>query len=309
MSGLDARDAVSRPSAGRLAVLAAALLWSTGGLFIKEVTLDAWGVSFWRSSFAAITILLIFIFMRRGAGIGTLREWFSPIVWLSAFFYSFMLVSFVFATKLTTSANAIFLEYTAPIYVLFIEPMLARTKMKRADLAVVLISTAAMALFFVGKFELRSFWGNVAALGSGVAFAGYALILKHERATFVSRWHAVIVGHVVIAIAMAVVALLGGTNLAISGSNVWRLLFLGIVQIGSAYALFTYGIAHIRAIDATLIAMIEPVLNPIWVFLGIGERPANFAILGGLIILSISVIRTARGSKETVEVETVRSGE
>ncbi|MFI5202826.1 MAG: EamA family transporter, partial [Candidatus Kapaibacterium sp.] len=117
------RQVAARSSKGRIAVLAAALLWSTGGLFIKEVTLDAWGVSFWRSSFAAITIFVIYRAMRRGAGMGTLRDWCSPFVLLGAFFYAFMLVSFVLATKLTTSANAIFLEYTAPIYVLFIEPM------------------------------------------------------------------------------------------------------------------------------------------------------------------------------------------
>jgi drug/metabolite transporter (DMT)-like permease len=108
---------------------------------------------------------------------------------------------------------------------------------------------------------------------------------------------------------MAVLALVGVTNVSVSSVDFFRLLYLGIIQIGIAYAFFTYGIAHIRAIDATLIAMVEPVLNPIWVFLGIGERPANWAIAGGIIILSLSVIRTLRGSPETVEVETVRSGE
>ncbi len=308
---------MSRPfpsSGGRAAILLAALLWSTGGLFIKEVTLNAWGVSFWRSSFAGITIFAIYSAMQRGkapeaTSLGTLHEWFSPFVLLGAFFYAFMLVVFVLATKLTTSANAIFLEYTAPIYVLFIEPMLARSRMKRADLATVIVSTAAMALFFVGKFEVRSFWGNLAALGSGMAFAAYALTLKHQRATFASRWQGVIVGHVAISVAMVIVALSGGTSLALSGSNLWRLLFLGIVQIGSAYALFTYGITHVRALDATLIAMIEPVLNPIWVFLGIGERPSSLAILGGIIILSVSVVRTIGGRREAIEVESVRPGE
>lgn len=306
---IDSGSGRSPASVGRFAILFAALLWSTGGLFIKEVTLNAWGVSFWRSSVAGITIFAIYSAMQRGKGLGTLREWFSPLVLLSAFFYAFMLVVFVLATKLTTSANAIFLEYTAPIYVLFIEPMLARTHMKRADIATVIISTLAMALFFIGKFEVRSFWGNVAALGSGMAFAAYALTLKHERATLASRWQGVIVGHVAIGIAMAIVAFTGGTNLAVSGADLWRLLFLGVVQIGAAYALFTYGITHVRALDATLIAMIEPVLNPIWVFLGIGEKPSTLAILGGIIILSLSILRTARGATETVEVEAVRSGE
>ncbi len=296
---------------GSFAVLAAALLWSTGGLFIKEVSLDAWGISFWRSSFAAITISVIYFFQRnRWNHTHTeWREWFSPFVLLSALCYALLLVLFVIATKLTTSANAIFLQYTAPIYVLFIEPMLSGTKMKRGDLGTVAISTAAMALFFIGKFEPRGFWGNIAALASGVAFAAYALILKHERATEQSRWQIVIVGHIMIAGAMPIIALTGNTHIAVSTGDFTRLLYLGIIQIGIAYAFFTYGISHVRAIDATLIAMVEPVLNPVWVFLGVGERPANFAIVGGIIILSLSIIRTVRGSKETVEVEAARAGE
>jgi drug/metabolite transporter (DMT)-like permease len=300
---------------GSIAILLAALLWSTGGLFIKEVSLDAWGVSFWRSSFAASTIFVIYL-VRKSHIANTqaeisngFREWLSPFVLLSALCYALLLVLFVLATKLTTSANAIFLQYTAPIYVLFIEPMLSRSKMRRGDLATVAISTAAMALFFIGKFEIRSLWGNVAALASGVAFATYALVLKHERATESRRWQIVIVGHIIIALSMAFVGLMGFTNFSLSTGDFIRLLYLGIFQIGIAYAFFTYGISHVRAIDATLIAMVEPVLNPIWVFLGIGERPANFAILGGLIILSVSVIRTARGSREAIEVEVVRSGE
>jgi drug/metabolite transporter (DMT)-like permease len=181
--------------------------------------------------------------------------------------------------------------------------------MKRGDLATVAISTAAMALFFIGKFEIRSLWGNVAALASGVAFATYALVLKHENATESRRWQIVIVGHIIIAMSMGVVGLMGLANFSLSTGDFVRLLYLGIFQIGIAYAFFTYGISHVRAIDATLIAMVEPVLNPIWVFLGIGERPANFAILGGLIILSVSIIRTIRGSREAIEVESVRSGE
>jgi DME family drug/metabolite transporter len=290
---------------GSLAVLIAALLWSTGGLFIKEVSLDAWGVSLWRSSFAAITIYIIYRLQPRLHG----SAWLTPYNLLSAGCYALLLVLFVIATKLTTSANAIFLQYTAPIYVLFIEPMLARTRMRKGDLVTVAISTAAMALFFIGKFEARSIWGNIAALASGIAFATYAVLLKHERATEESRWQVVIIGHVMIAAAMAVLAISGATNVSISSGDAVRLLYLGIVQIGIAYAFFTYGITHVRAIDATLIAMVEPVLNPVWVFLGIGERPTNYAIAGGLIILMVSIVRTVRGSGEVVEVESVRSGE
>src|SRR5439155_10660284 len=128
-------------------------------------------------------------------------------------------------------------------------------------------------------------------------------------ATERNRWEIVIVGHVMIAIVMAVLGVSGMTDLALSQSDLLQLLYLGIVQIGIAYAFFTYGISHVRAIDATLIAMVEPVLNPVWVYLGIGERPTYYAIARGLIILSVSILRTLRGSQEVIELEEARSGE
>src|SRR5439155_851204 len=157
--------------------------------------------SFWRSAFAPITIYIIYRLRWKERNEST-AAWLTPFHLIGALCYALLLVLFVLATKLTTSANAIFLQYTAPIYVLFIEPMLARTKMRRADLVTVAISTAAMALFFIGKFEVRSVWGNIAALASGVAFATYAILLKHERATEQNRWQVVIIGHVIIAGAM-----------------------------------------------------------------------------------------------------------
>jgi DME family drug/metabolite transporter len=308
-----------RQKSARLFILIAALLWSTGGLFIKEVSLDAWGVSFWRSTFAAVTIYLVYRVARptfrvarpswpRAAGQDGRPTWFSAFTLLSAACYAVLLVLFVLATKLTTSANAIFLQYTAPLYVLFIEPMVTRSRVRRGDLWTVLISVAAMALFFVGRFEARNVWGNVAALASGVAFAAYAVMLKHERATEANRWHIVILGHVLIAGGIGLIGLIGPIRLMVPSSGDFaRLLYLGIVQIGLAYALFTFGISRVRAIDATLIAMVEPVLNPVWVYLGIGERPTNYAIAGGVIILCLSLFRTTRGA--TAQVEVARAGE
>ena len=181
--------------------------------------------------------------------------------------------------------------------------------MRREDLWAVAISLAAMALFFVGKFETRSILGNITALASGVAFATYAVLLKHERATEDNRWHIVIIGHVIIVLVMGLIRLTGQMSLMPGEGDFSRLLYLGVIQIGIAYAVFTYGISRVRAIDATLIAMAEPVLNPVWVYLGIGERPTNYAIAGGIIILLVSIVRTIRGSGEAIEAETARAGE
>jgi drug/metabolite transporter (DMT)-like permease len=295
---------------GPAAIFFAALLWSTGGLFIKTVSLDAYGVSFWRSLFAASTLFIVYWLYRKRIA-GPPQAWFSPLTLFCALLYAALLLLFVLATKLTTSANAIFLQYTAPIYVLFAEPFLTGSRLRRSDLTTVILSTLAMALFFVNKAELSShqFWGNIAALVSGVAFAGYALMMKHENATEMTRWHCVIIGHAFICLLTLGLSVAGVTSLTMQGDDLPRLAYLGIIQIGIAYAFFTYGLAHVRAIDATLISMVEPVLNPVWVFLGIGERPSNFAIVGGCIILAIAVYRTLRGSSRFVAIEQMKSGE
>jgi drug/metabolite transporter, DME family len=283
---------------GSLLILIAALLWSTGGLFIKSVSMDAWGISFWRSGFALVTLYIVYRTQSHKIGHHEDESWFNSHTLLAALFYSALLILFVLATKLTTSANAIFLQFTAPIYVLFFEPILTRTRIRRDDIITVLIAIGAMALFFVGKFDTRSVWGNIAALASGVFFAGYALMLKHDRASEATRWRIVIVGHAVIMLSMAIYAGVSGASLMPSSTNEFLMLgFLGVVQIGIAYSLFTFGLSHVRALDALLLSMLEPVLNPVWVYLGLGEKPTAYAITGGAIILALVAIRAIRGER------------
>jgi drug/metabolite transporter, DME family len=278
---------------GSLLIVFAALLWSTGGLFIKSVSIDGYGVSLWRSSFAALTL---YVFYRRQyvSGVASHRAlWLSGRTVGTAVVYAGLLILFVLATKLTTSANAIFLQYTAPVYVLFFEPIISKTKLRRSDVTSVAITIGAMALFFVGKFDTSSVLGNVLALASGVCFAAYALLLKHEETDEVMRWQSVILGHVMIVVLMFVLWGVGISDpIPHRAAEVAELAFLGIFQIGLAYTLFTKGIHYIRALDALLLSMLEPVLNPVWVYFGIGETPTIFAIIGGLIILAVSAYRT-----------------
>src|SRR5579872_5570177 len=162
---------------GSLFILTAALFWSTGGFFIKSVSLDAFGISLWRSSLAAITLYIFYRinFSKKrksptsGFGLQTSdssRDWYSLRTLSTAVIYAALLVLFVMATKLTTSANAIFLQFTAPIYVLFFEPIISKTKIKSADIFAVVITIGAMGLFFIGEFETVSIIGNILALAS-----------------------------------------------------------------------------------------------------------------------------------------------
>lgn len=257
-----------------LFVFAGAFLWSTGGLFIKWNTLTGLELSCCRSFLAMLTVALIT--RREGFGI-------NRITAVASILYAVLLILFVLATKETTAANAIFLQYTAPVYVLIFEPVIYKEKFRARDLITVLICLGGMALFFVGQLRPQDIAGNIFALTSGLCFAFYFLLLRHPKAREVNRASSVIYGNllaVIITLPWGLEAL-GKFDL----QNTISVIYLGVVQLGIAYALFTYGMAHgVRSLDAGIICYIEPVLNPVWVFFVIGERPSKWALLGGTII-------------------------
>jgi len=274
----DSRLLTEKPSVSPLLlVLGAAILWSTGGLFIKATSLSAFELSFGRSLLAALTIAIVT--RREGFGLNRVSAFTSLL-------YAGLLLSFVLATKLTTAANAIFLQYTAPVYVLILEPLFYKEKFRRRDLVTVTVCLAGMSLFFVGKLRPQDVTGNLVALASGVCFALFFLLLRHSKARNVNRASSAIYGNLIVVLICAP-AFLGAARRGIGASDIVRLGYLGIVQIGCAYLLFTLAMARgLRSLDASIVGYIEPVLNPVWVFLFIGERPSGWAILGGAIIIA-----------------------
>lgn len=286
-------------------VLSAVLLWSTGGMFIKLAkNLDAYQVTFFRSLLAGLTVLIIT--RRSGLRINGFGVMCSVI-------YATLLFLFVWATKHTTAANAIFLQYTAPVYILILAPFVIGEKFHLRDMATVIFCIAGMSLFFVGDLTIGDYQGNIAALGSGIFLGLYIMLLKHPR--FVGAPAAglpvsaadaslrlqterpylpiatVIYGNLLLALitlpmGLAAVPTITPLDMAAVG-------FLGIVQIGISYILFIKGVTGgTRPLDASIIGFIEPLLNPVWVFLFVGERPSNWAILGGIIIIATVVLHT-----------------
>ena len=263
-----------------LLVLAAAIIWSTGGLFIKWTSISGLELSFGRSLFAAVTVA---IFTRR-EGFGL-----NPVTALASLLYAALLLLFVLATKATTAANAIFLQYTAPLYVLVLEPLLYNEKFRRRDLITVMVCLCGMSLFFVGKLRPQDVLGNVLALGSGVCFACYFLLLRHSTSREVNRASSVIYGNLLLVLIAASAGLKALPNINLH--DALSVLYLGVIQIGLAYTLFTLGMSRgIRSLDAGIVGYVEPVLNPIWVFLFLGERPSKWALIGGAIIISAVVV-------------------
>ena len=270
-----------------LFVLAAALLWSTGGLFIKATELSAFELSFGRSVLAGITVAYF-----------TRREGFrlNAVTLVASCLYAVLLLLFVMATKQTKAANAIFLQYTAPVYVLVFEPLMYGEKFRRRDALVVVCCMAGVALFFVGQLRPEEMTGNLLALVSGVCFAFFMLLLRHPRAERVNRASSIIYGNLLLALVTAPAFVAGAHR--VTATDLLIVGFLGVFQIGVAYTLFTLGVRRgVRSLDASLVGFIEPLSNPIWVFLFIGERPSGWAILGGAIILAAVAAHTVLTAK------------
>lgn len=261
-------------------MVAAAVLWSTGGLFIKWTSVSGLELSFGRSLLAAITVAIF----TRHEGFGLNR-----VTAIASLLYAALLVLFVLATKQTTAANAIFLQYTAPVYLLILEPLIYKEKFRRRDLIVVIACVAGMSLFFVGKLRPQDVTGNLLALASGFCFACYFLLLRHSTARAVNRASSVIYGNLLVVLIAAPAGI--GALSGMSRHDALSIVYLGVVQIGLAYTLFTVAMARgVRSLDAGIVGYIEPVLNPIWVFLVLGEQPTKWALVGGAIIVVAVVV-------------------
>jgi DME family drug/metabolite transporter len=267
---------------GRLFIAAAALLWSSGGLAIKLVPLPALGVAFWRSLLAAVFLILVF---------RPSRERWRRASWTTGWIYAAMILSFISATKMTTAANAIFLQYTAPVYVLLLAPLLLKEPFRKADAVTLAVALGGMSLFFVGKLGAGTLEGNLVGVLSGVFFGGVILYLRRDTSR--DAMASVLLGNL---LAAALAFPFARGRLALDAKGAALVLFLAVVQMGISYIFFVKGLASVTAAEASLIGMLEPVLNPVWVWLGIGERPTPWAALGGAVVLLSVAARTVWGA-------------
>jgi drug/metabolite transporter (DMT)-like permease len=276
---------MSSRGTARLQLVFAALLFSTGGAAIKATTLTGWQVASFRSGIAALTLLVCVPAARRGWG------WRPALVGTA---YAATLILFVSANKLTTSANTIFLQATSPIYLLVLGPIFLHEPVRRRELLVVAAVLAGLVLFFIGHDAPMvtapdPATGNLLALLSGVSFAVTIAGLR-----WLSRGDGnADVGLATVALGN-VIAFLWGLPFALpvlsSTPTDWMIIgYLGAFQIGLAYACLTRGLRQVPALEASLLLMVEPVLNPVWSWLVHGERPSAWALLGGCLIIGATV--------------------
>ena len=276
-------------STARLALAAAAILFSTGGAAVKAADFSGWQITCLRSGIAAIAIWLM---TRQARGRWTTRHLVVGVAYASC------LTLFVLANRLTTAANAIYLQSTAPLYLAILAPWLLREPTRRQDLAFMAAVGVGLALFFVGvdqpvESAPDPVRGNLLALGSGVTWALTVCGLRWMASSGAGRGSAVVavvVGNVIASLGALPFALPFGHHAATD----WLLVgYLGVFQIAIAYVLVTKGLETLPALEASLILLIEPVLNPVWAWVFQGERPGAWALVGGGVILGATTVRSA----------------
>ncbi len=262
-------DDVNRKKA-LLLLVATAILWSTGGILIKSVDWNPLAIAGMRSAIAAV---MIFLYMGR-----------PRFVWSAAqiggaLSYAGTVILFVTATKLTTAANAILLQYTGPIWVAIFGASFLGERTTRTDWLMIGAVLAGMALFFLDSLSAGGMAGNIAAIGAGFAFGWFILFMRKQKDQ--STLETPLLGNI---IAAAVgIPFMFGSSPDLTG---WAALAaLGVVQLGLSYILFAAAVKHASALDSILVPTIEPLLNPIWVFILLGERPGPWALVGGAIVL------------------------
>ncbi len=266
--------------AARLAALGAAFLFSTGGAAIKGTALTAFQVASFRSGVAALALLLLLPESRRGFGRDLLP---------AAFAYAGTLACFVVATKLTTSAAAIFLQSTAPVWVILLAPWLIGETMRARDLPFVGAASIGLALVFLGSRSAGATAphptaGNLVALASGFFYALLLIFFRRlARESGSDRsLPATVMGN---ALAFALCAPFAFPVVGVQASDFAAILYLGVFQIGLAYWLFTRALRRLPALEVALLILLEPVLNPLWTWLLLGERPSSLALLGGVVMV------------------------
>jgi drug/metabolite transporter (DMT)-like permease len=192
----------------------------------------------------------------------------------------------VLATKLTTAANAIFLQYVSPAIVLVLEPRILKTKMLNYNILTVIVCLLGLSFFLLEQKEQNNWWGYGLALLSGLFSA--CLILSLKASSPVQQKSGIKLGSVWLVLVTLPFFLKSPSP---SMNEHLMLAFLGFVQIGFGYFLFTTGQSYISAIESSLITMLEPILNPIWVMIGYNEIPSTWSLIGGGIIITALIIR------------------
>jgi drug/metabolite transporter (DMT)-like permease len=260
-----------------LMLLSAAIFWSTSGVLIKLVALHPMAIAGWRSLIAGGAILLLCKKeVRVSWGINPL---------LAAACMGLFCICFVVATKLTTAANAIVLQYAASAYVAILAPGMLGEPTRRQDWYFLSVVVVGIGLFFVDSLSLRGLMGILVAIIGSVFWAGATIFLRKSRSGS-TAWPIALGNFMAAALCLPFMFQQAPTSMDWLG-----LAGLGVISLGAGYAVFAYAIKRVRALEAVLIPSVEPLINPMWVFLATGEAPGQWAFIGGTLVLAAVMFR------------------
>lgn len=260
-----------------------------------------------RSAFALVFMLGVLALATRRARVRAaelLPLLSRPLVWAAAASYAIMVVLFVLAARRTTAANAILLQYAAPIYVALLSGPLLGERVTRRDLGLVAVCILGVGLTFGGELGAGRALGNVLAIASGFGFAGLPLLLRMDQRKLapelavLAPLFTITFGNLLAAL-VALPAVVLHPPAGDTAARTWlTLAALGTLQIGLPYVLYGEAVRRLRALQSSLLAMIEPVLSPIWVVLATGERPSALALAGGVVIIGAVAAQSLARARE-----------
>ena len=265
---------MTKEKSAMLQMIICSVLWSIAGIIIKLIDANPFVISGFRSLFSAITVFIFMIIAKKKFVINKKAVIMSTCM-------SMVFLLFVSANKLTTAANAIVLQFTAPVFVLIVSYIFLKQKLKKADVIATIITLFGIALFFFDELDTGHLLGNILAIAAGfflgVMFVCASNIDMNEKMT------GTLLAHIITA--LVGIPFLLFTKNTINADAMWLFALLGIVQLGIPYILLCYASRYISPVASSLLSVIEPLLNPVWVVIFYNEVPGVMAFVGGIIII------------------------
>ena len=255
-----------------LLLIITGILWSTGGLLIKLIPWSPISIAGIRSGFSAV---IIYLYSKPNS------KGFGRNIWAGALCYSVMVISFVFANKITASGNVILIQYAAPIYVALFGYSFLSEKASKIDWITITIIIFGLSCFFYEELSLKQKWGNVLAIFSGLGFAGLTLFMRKEKNA--NPIDCVLLGNL---ITFVIFLPFYFTGVTMEATPWLSITFLGFVQLGLAYIFFSTAIKYVNALDAIIYPVIEPLFNPLLTFIFLGEQMSQTALIGGFLVIT-----------------------
>lgn len=267
-----------------LEMLLCAALWSIAGIFIKLIPWNSIVIAGLRSLIAG---LVMFVYMRaRGIGFTADRRSLAGGAALCL-----TLTCFVAANKLTTAANSIVLQFTAPMFIVVFSALFLKKRFSRADVLAVVLTMAGISLFFFDQLTPGHLAGNCVAIFAGMAFACYYMSL--EGASESQRMSAILIAHGLTFLVGLPFTFVYPPEL--SAAPVACILVLGVVQLGIPYVLLGRASGACPPLACSLLGAVEPLLNPVWVFISDGEAPGLWALIGGVVVVATITVWCVHG--------------